>query len=104
MLRGEKRPGAILAGGYFFALNVYSGGAAGGLKIPDDLTIVGVDDPPSASQMSPPLTTLKQPLVELGETAVGVLCDYFHRENMELQSRLLKAELMVRGSSGRVGK
>jgi hypothetical protein len=36
----------------------------------------------------------------LGREAVGVLCDYFHRENMELASRMLNAELVVRKSSG----
>jgi len=100
MLRSPKRPTAIFAAGYYFALNVYSAAAALSLKIPEDLTIVGVDDPASASQMSPPLTTLRQPLVELGREAVGVLCDYFHRENMELASRMLSAELVVRKSSG----
>ena len=98
--RNSKRPTAIFAAGYYFALNVYSAAATLGLKIPEDLTIVGVDDPASASQMSPPLTTLRQPLVELGREAVGVLCDYFHRENTELASRMLGAELVVRKSSG----
>ncbi|HEV8377884.1 MAG TPA: GntR family transcriptional regulator [Tepidisphaeraceae bacterium] len=100
MLRSPRRPTAIFAAGYYFALNVYSAAATLGLKIPEDLTIVGVDDPASASQMSPPLTTLRQPLVELGREAVSVLCDYFHRENMELASRMLSAELIVRKSSG----
>ena len=100
MLRSPRRPTAIFAAGYYFALNVYSAAATLELKIPEDLTIVGVDDPPSASQMSPPLTTLRQPLVELGREAVGVLCDYFHRDNMELASRMLSAELIVRKSSG----
>lgn len=60
---------AIVSAGYYLALAVYSLIASLSLKIPDDVSVVGFDDPRSAAHLSPPLTTVRQPLSELGERA-----------------------------------
>jgi DNA-binding LacI/PurR family transcriptional regulator len=73
LLGRAPRPTAIFAAGYYFALDVYSAAASAGLRVPDDLSVVGVDDPMSAEYLSPPLTTLRQPLVELGRAAMAAL-------------------------------
>lgn len=99
MLSGPRRPTAIFAAGYFFALNVYSAAATLDLKVPDDLSVVGVDDPPSAAYLWPPLTTVRQPLTSLGQSAVTALYEYLHHANQDLQSRAMKAELMIRRST-----
>jgi DNA-binding LacI/PurR family transcriptional regulator len=101
LLRSPTRPTAIFAGGYDFALDVYAAAASAGLSVPRDLSIVGVDDPASAAHLSPPLTTLRQPLVELGHTALTAL---FQRiasaSSATIASQQLRGELIVRGSSG----
>ena len=58
LLSGTRRPTAIVAGGYYLTLDVYGAAATTALSIPADLSVVGVDDPPSAGHLSPPLTTV----------------------------------------------
>jgi LacI family transcriptional regulator len=101
-LSSPQRPTAIFAAGYYFALDVYAAASTVGLKVPEQLSIVGVDDPPSAAHLSPPLTTLRQPLVQLGHAAVTALVDQIQRNPAPddmLVSRTLWAELVIRRSS-----
>jgi DNA-binding LacI/PurR family transcriptional regulator len=100
LLRGAERPTAIFAAGYFYALDVYSAAAAAGLKIPTDLSIVAVDDPPSSSFLAPPLTTLRQPLIQLGTEAFTILANQIRAKESEQVTRTLAAELIVRQSTG----
>lgn len=93
------RPTAIFAAGYYLALDVYSAAQQAGLEIPGDLSVVGVDDPPSASHLSPPLTTVRQPLVELGEEAVAKLVSAIAAGNNNLPIRTLVGELVPRSSA-----
>jgi DNA-binding LacI/PurR family transcriptional regulator len=99
-LSGPQRPTAIFAAGYYFALDVYGAAATVGLRVPEDLSIVAVDDPPSAAHLSPPLTTLRQPLVQLGHAAVTMLFEQIQNNNGEGGSRTLWADLVVRRSTG----
>jgi LacI family transcriptional regulator len=100
LLGSPTRPTAILAAGYYFALDCYSAAQTVGLRVPEDLSIVGVDDPPSAPFLSPPLTTLRQPLVQLGHAAVTALHELIQRNNADTINRTLWAELVIRRSSG----
>lgn len=100
MLMGANRPTAIFAAGYYFALDVYGAATTAGLRIPEQLSVIGVDDPPSAAHLSPPLTTLRQPLVQLGSAAVTSLVEQIQRNNGSGGSTTLRAELVVRRSTG----
>jgi LacI family transcriptional regulator len=102
-LSAPQRPTAIFAAGYYFALDVFAAAATVGLRIPDDLSVVGVDDPPSGAHLSPPLTTLRQPLVQLGHAAVTALHERIQSDAAPMESRTLTAELVIRRSSGPVG-
>lgn len=102
MLHGPQRPTAIFAAGYYFALDVYGAAGAVGIKIPDELSLIGVDDPPSAAHLSPPLTTLRQPLVQLGNSAISMLSEQMQGARTEASQRTLWAELVIRRSSGPV--
>ena len=57
ILNSENRPTAFWAAGYFLALDLYDIISRIGMSIPKDISVVGVDDPVSASFLSPPLTT-----------------------------------------------
>jgi DNA-binding LacI/PurR family transcriptional regulator len=95
-----NRPTAIFAAGYHYALDVYSAAGTLGLKLPDHLSVVGVDDPPSAPHLSPSLTTLRQPLTQLGHAAVSALFAQINRSPGETPAaRTLWAELVIRRSS-----
>ncbi|QOJ01459.1 MAG: GntR family transcriptional regulator [Phycisphaeraceae bacterium] len=93
-----ERPTAVFAAGYYFALDTYEAAGAAGLRIPEDLSVIGVDDPPSAVHLSPPLTTFRQPLLKVGRLAVTELCDVVLRGEGLPQRTSLSAELVVRRS------
>ncbi|AXG77617.1 LacI family DNA-binding transcriptional regulator [Streptomyces paludis] len=67
------RPTAIFAGSDLQALGVLEAARVLGLRIPEDLSVVGYDDIPPAQWSSPALTTVHQPLVEMAEEAARML-------------------------------
>jgi DNA-binding LacI/PurR family transcriptional regulator len=74
-LRGDDRPTAVLAMSDEFAAGALEAAGAAGLRVPDDLSIVGFDDTATAAAARPPLTTVRQPHEEKGAMAVRVLLD-----------------------------
>src|SRR5258706_1209937 len=100
LLSGANRPTAIFAAGYCFALDVYAAAQTIGLKIGETLSVIGVDDPHSAAYLAPPLTTMRQPLIELGHSAVTALVERIRHDSGPVENRLLQAELVIRSSSG----
>ncbi|MFN3168200.1 MAG: GntR family transcriptional regulator [Phycisphaeraceae bacterium] len=99
LLNQDNRPTAILSGGYYLALDVYAAAARLGLAIPKDLSVIGVDDPPSAAHLSPALTTMRQPLVELGHTAATIAEGMVGSDQNGVKDHALRAELIIRGST-----
>lgn len=70
-----------------------------GLRVPEDVAVVGFDDVPQALNTDPPLTTVHQPLREMGETAARVLMGHFDGEPLPDQAIVLPTTLVVRGST-----
>lgn len=101
LLRTPMRPTAVFAAGYYFVLDVYAAATEAGLRIPEDLSVIGVDDPPSAAHLSPALTTLRQPLTELGRLAAVGLFDQVGGSHPAVRRTTLMAELVVRKSTDR---
>ena len=66
LLSLRDRPTAIFAGSDQQAFGLYEAARQRGLRIPQDLSVVGFDDLPVAGWVSPPLTTVRQPLAEMG--------------------------------------
>lgn len=100
LLSGPNRPTAIFAAGYPFALDVYAAAQTIGLQIGETLSVIGVDDPPSAAHLAPPLTTMRQPLIQLGHSAMTTLIERVRHDNGPGENRLLQAELVIRRSTG----
>jgi LacI family transcriptional regulator len=71
-----------------------------GRRIPDDVAIVGYDDTPEAAYCHPPLTTIHQPMQQVGEVATRLLIESIDDSAAENQEVLLKTELIRRGSCG----
>ena len=92
-------PTAIFAGSDQQALGVYEAARQRGLRIPQDLSVVGFDDLPVVRWLSPPLTTVRQPLAEMGRAAADMLGTLI--EGLPLPSRRveLTTELIVREST-----
>lgn len=101
LLTAPDRPTAIFAAGYYYALDVYEAVGTLGLRLPRDLSLVGVDNPPSAAHLSPTLTTVQQPLQELGHAAVMSLTELARHQHVPV-SQVLRPELVIRQSSASV--
>ena len=98
-----KPPTAIFAFNDAMAIGVMQEAAARGLRIPDDLSVVGFDDTVEASVTVPALTTVRQPLAELGRTAVSVLVRQLGDRHFEPLRNELETRLVPRDSSGAPG-
>lgn len=72
-----------------------------GLRVPEDVSVVGFDDVPMASQVFPPLTTVRRPLEQMGRVGVALLLARLRGEAVELGT-VLPTALVVRSSSGPV--
>ncbi|WP_419707052.1 LacI family DNA-binding transcriptional regulator [Promicromonospora sp. NFX87] len=73
LLRGTPGPTAVFACSDTMALGVYDAAAALGLRIPEDVSVVGFDDSPEAQWVTPALTTVHQPIAEMGAAALRML-------------------------------
>lgn len=73
-----------------------------GLRVPEDVSIIGFDNTILASVTSPPLTTVAQPIEELGHRAVDLLIEELKDKRKEPQKIVLKPELVIRESAGHV--
>jgi LacI family xylobiose transport system transcriptional regulator len=99
MLRLPDRPTAIFATNDGQAIGAYHAAHQLGLRIPDDLSVVGFDDMPSVRWAIPPLTTIRQPFTEMAAAATLMLLTLAHGEPPP-QSRVeLATELVVREST-----
>lgn len=96
LLAEKKRPTAIICLADIQALGVYEECAKEGLSIPRDISVVGFDDIPFSSFMSPPLTTLRQPGFEKGEAAAKALAALIAKHSAE--SVLMPTEVVIRES------
>jgi LacI family transcriptional regulator len=94
-------PTAVFAGSDQQAFGVYQAARRRGLRIPEDLSVVGFDGLPAASWASPPLTTVWQPLIEMGGTAAQMLGDLVDKRPPHPNRVELSTELIVRESTAR---
>jgi len=69
-----------------------------GRSIPDDVSIVGYDDTPPASYCYPPLTTVRQPMQEVGRLATKLLIQMIADPSIERKEILLKPRLIQRAT------
>jgi DNA-binding LacI/PurR family transcriptional regulator len=65
--------------------------------VPEELSVIGFDDIRIASYVTPPLTTIHQPKVELGQLAAGVMLDLLH--NRPGKNHILQPALVTRAST-----
>lgn len=98
-LPAQRRPSAIIASSDLMALGVLNAGWDAGLEVGRDLAVVGFDDAPIARYMRPALTSLAQPVNEIGERLVTMLIDTLHDQPVQPRQILLAPTLVVRASS-----
>lgn len=106
LLRHPHPPTALVAGNDRIAAAAIEGAKEAGLSVPDDFSIVGFDDSDLALTTAPNLTTVRQPLVEIGRMAANLLIRRVSdpEPSTETEVTLLAPELIVRHSTGPGGE
>lgn len=100
LLAGPRPPTAIFCFNDEMAIGVLHTAKQHGLRVPDDLSVVGFDDIRFAQFSDPPLTTVRQPMRELGEATVRLLLDILRGNVKDAVSVTLPHALIVRASTG----
>ena len=94
-----ERPTAIFAGNDMMAIGCLAALNEAGVQVPRHVSVVGFDDIPIAKYVTPALTTIRVPIVELGAQALAQLALAMEQPNAEVPPpRFLRAELVVRHS------
>jgi LacI family transcriptional regulator len=92
-------PTAIFAFNDNMAIGAIRAARARGLRVPDDVSVVGFDDSEQAAIVAPALTTVRQPLAEMGRMAVSLLTRLLDRQSVEALHIELATRLVVREST-----
>ena len=91
-------PTAIIATNNNITKNIVSSSRKLNIKIPDELSLIGFDDTPENELIAPPLTTIKQPILEIGKIAATALLSRIEDRFAKPMRVVLKTELITRGS------
>lgn len=99
LLSRPDRPTAIFAANDLSAIRIIEIAHERGIRVPQDLSVIGFDDIPEAAKCDPPLTTISQPLQQMGAEAVQLLLKSLAGDT-EVTHLHLPATLVARGSTG----
>ena len=99
LLQQTPRPTAIIASSDMMAIGAIHAAHDLGLQVGPDFSIIGFDDLPIASQVTPALTTMVQPYVAMASAAIEGLQKMSRGETLEHYQMRFEAEFVVRGSS-----
>ena len=92
---------AVIAYNDMVGLGLISRCAARGVKVPDDLSVIGFDDIPTSALVTPALSTVSQPKDQIGRTGIDLLADLLNERERPGGARAsLPARLIVRASTG----
>jgi len=94
------KPDAVFAASDMMAIGAMRAIREEGLRVPEDIALVGFDDLPSAAQLTPALTSIRQPVVRMGSLAADTLIDMIRHPQEQTRHVLLTTELVVRSSCG----
>ncbi len=101
LLGQRRRPTAVVAASDEMAIGVLAAATRAGLRVPHDLSIIGIDDHPLAMVFG--LTTVRQDVAALGTAAGGLLLEALGSDDPQVEGRVLPTELVVRESTGPIG-
>lgn len=98
MLKSSERPTAIIASDSVIGLEVFKIRRELGLRIPEDLSLVSFHDADWTSVTTPPVTVVRQPVYNLGETAAKLLVERLNGSRVEAILAVLQTEIVERAS------
>ena len=99
LLTMPDRPTAIFAANDLSAITAMQAAADLGLRVPDDLSVVGFDNVPESALATPPLTTVEQPIRQMGQRAMELLVRLIREESVESNHIRLATRLVERQST-----
>ncbi len=102
VLSGPVMPTAIVAGNDMLAVGCLKAMRAAGLKCPDDMSLVGINDMPFMDMITPPLTSLRTSGGDLGAEGAELLIKTMRDPKQQVRHLVLQPELVVRASTARV--
>ncbi|RZL33135.1 MAG: hypothetical protein EOP35_18590 [Rubrivivax sp.] len=102
LLALPQRPTAIFAASDEMAFGAIDAIHGKGLRVPEDISVIGFDDLTTASHIHPPLTTMRQPLSDISACAVSELMELIGGRKPEARKISLPLELILRKSTGPV--
>jgi LacI family transcriptional regulator len=100
LLRVAPPPTAVVASNDVMALGAIQAAEKAGLRVPDDISVVGFDDIPLAALTRPPLTTVAQPVRRMGEVAVELLLAQLRGKGDARRRVVLEPQVVARQSTG----
>ena len=100
LLARAPQPSAVFCANDLLALGVMRGLGQRGLKIPDDIALIGYDDVEFASMLSPALTSIRQPKYQLGHAAAELLLHEINDTEQHQHTQIIyQPELIIRAST-----
>jgi LacI family transcriptional regulator len=100
ILAGDRRPSALVGANDEIAMGLAAAVREAGLRTPSDIAVTGWDDIPVARHLSPPMTTVRQPMHEIGRRGAALLHERITGTRSEPRHEILPTELVVRSSCG----
>jgi DNA-binding LacI/PurR family transcriptional regulator len=94
----ERRPTAVVAMSDMVAIGLVSGLQEHGLRVPADISIVGIDDLYLDALLCPAITSVRQPLPEIAAALIGCLLHRLHDPQAPATEQILKPDLIRRSS------
>jgi LacI family transcriptional regulator len=98
----RKPPTAIFASNDVMAMAAMDAVRERGMHIPEEISIIGFDDIPQSSMIRPSLTTVRQPLEQMGRLATQILFDLINNSNQKHHRIELPSELVIRDSTSKI--
>ncbi len=98
LLQMRQPPTAMFSANDLAAFGAMDAIREAGLRIPEDVSVIGFDDITQASLAYPKLTTVRQPLQEMGRVAVKLLLEQIHHPDTKIKQVTLETSLMIRDS------
>lgn len=104
LLRPSRKPTAVVCSNDWTAIGALHAILAAGLRVPDDVSLLGFDDIPLASYTNPALTTIRMSAVEVGSTAFQALFSLIGEDHVEGDVYQVPTKLVVRESTAKPRK
>ena len=102
LLETKEPPTAVFVASDEMALGAIKAARDKGLNVPGDISLVGFDDNPMCSELSPKLTTVRQPIIEMGRLAAETIIKLIDKEEKPGVKKTLPTEVIIRDSCRKI--